>query len=76
MNNKGFEVNQSMTETPELDRVSKKPLENKKIRPKRVDINVLKSKLQEHESREFRKNLIILVSFVVGLGSLGIYFSI
>ena len=27
----------------------------------RVDINVLKSKLQETESREFKKNLIILI---------------
>ena len=43
---------------------------------KRVDINILKSKLQETEAKEFRKNLFIFLSFIVGLGSIGIYLSI
>ena len=44
--------------------------------PHRVDINVLKSKLQENESREFKKNLFILSSLLIALGALGIYLSI
>ena len=44
--------------------------------PHRVDINVLKSKLQENESREFKKNLFILSSLLIALGTLGIYLSI
>ena len=45
------------------------------IELKRVDINILKSKLQETESKEFKKNLIILSSLILGLGILGIYLS-
>ena len=42
----------------------------------RVDINVLKSKLQETESREFKKNLIILILLFSMLGVLGINLSL
>ena len=42
----------------------------------RVDINILKSKLQETESREFKKNLIILVLLFTLLGILGINLSL
>lgn len=42
----------------------------------RVDINVLKSKLQETESREFKKNLIILILLFTMLGVLGINLSL
>ena len=55
---------------------SEKPL---KATPKlsgRVDINVLKSKLQETESKEFKKNLYILSSLILALGILGIYLSL
>ena len=43
---------------------------------KRVDINVLKSKLQESESKEFKKNIIFLSTLVLGLGVLGVYLSL
>ena len=43
---------------------------------RRVDINVLKSKLQETESREFKKNLIILILLFTMLGVLGINLSL
>ena len=42
----------------------------------RFDINVLKSKLQETESREFKKNLIILILLFTMLGILGINLSL
>jgi len=76
MENKGFENNTTIIETPNDDHVIKKPLKPEVIIPNRVDINVLKSKLQESESKEFKKNLYILSSLILGLGVLGIYLSL
>ena len=52
MINKGFEDNKQNIETPNDVLVTEKPLKNKQIRTQRVDINVLKSKLQETESKK------------------------
>ena len=52
--------------------VDKKPFKTIK---KRVDINILKSKLEETESRELRKNIFILSLLIIGVGFLGIYLS-
>tara|TARA_B100000989_G_scaffold289086_1_gene260473 strand:+ start:289 stop:504 length:216 start_codon:yes stop_codon:yes gene_type:complete len=43
---------------------------------RRVDINVLKSKLQETESKEFKKNIFILSILIFALVILGIYLSL
>ena len=72
---KGFTDTNKNIETPNDIEVTEKPLKNKKITTNRVDINVLKSKLQETESKEFKKNLYILSSLILGLGILGIYLS-
>jgi len=72
---KGFTDTNNNIETPKDIEVTEKPLKNKKITANRVDINVLKSKLQETESKEFKKNLYILSSLILGLGILGIYLS-
>ena len=76
MNTKGFADNNTNIETPNDISVSEKPLKSSPITPNRVDINVLKSKLQETESKEFKKNAYILSSLVLGLGILGIYLSL
>lgn len=76
MNSKGFVDNQTDIDTPNDISLSEKPLESKKITSNRVDINVLKSKLQEKESKELKKNVIILSSLISGLGVLGIYLSL
>ena len=77
MIDKGFEDKNNFLETPVLENNAEKPLKSKEMPiKKRVDINILKSKLQESESKEFRKNLVIFLSFLVGLGSIGIYLSI
>tara|TARA_Y100001936_G_scaffold213698_1_gene222856 strand:+ start:584 stop:814 length:231 start_codon:yes stop_codon:yes gene_type:complete len=76
MDNKGFTDNKTYIETPNGVGISEKPLKKDKITPNRVDINVLKSKLQETESKEFKKNLYILSSLIIVLGILGIYFSL
>tara|TARA_B100001094_G_scaffold25931_1_gene21700 strand:+ start:198 stop:428 length:231 start_codon:yes stop_codon:yes gene_type:complete len=73
---KGLTDNQTNIETPNDVSVSEKPLNSQPITHNRVDINVLKSKLQETESKEFKKNIYILSSLVLGLGILGIYLSI
>ena len=77
MENKGFTDNKTNIETPNDGvLVTEKPLKSGKTTSQRVDINVLKSKLQETESKEFRKNLYILSSLILGLGVLGIYLSL
>ena len=76
MTNKGFTDINTNIETPNDIRVTEKPLKSEKITSNRVDINVLKSKLQENESREFKKNLYILSTLIIGLGILGIYLSL
>ena len=76
MENKGFTDNNSNIETPNDIGVAEKPLKSNQIRSGRVDINVLKSKLQESESKEFKKNIYILSTLVLGLGILGVYLSL
>ena len=76
MTTKGFADNNTNIETPNDKGVSEKPLISDQISSNRVDINVLKSKLQETESKEFKKNILILSSLILGLGILGIYLSL
>ena len=76
MENKGFAETQTSIETPNDARIAEKPLKNGQTKSNRVDINVLKSKLQETESKEFKKNLYILSSLILALGILGIYLSL
>ena len=73
---KGFADKNTNIETPNDVGVAEKPLKAGTITSNRVDINVLKSKLQETESKEFKKNLYILSTLVLGLGILGIYLSL
>ena len=76
MTTKGFTDNNTNIETPNDVSVAEKPLKTSLKRPQRVDINVLKSKLQEAESKSFKKNLIVLLALILGLAVLGIYLSL
>ena len=76
MSTKGFTDNSASIETPNDTSGTEKPLNTEVKTSGRVDINVLKSKLQKTESKEFKKNLIILSSLILGLGILGIYLSL
>tara|TARA_B100001559_G_C15896407_1_gene347698 strand:+ start:196 stop:426 length:231 start_codon:yes stop_codon:yes gene_type:complete len=76
MTTKGFTDNQTNIETPNDVSFSEKPLKPEQIKSNRVDINVLKAKLQDTESKEFKKNVYILSTLVLGLGVLGIYLSL
>ena len=75
MSNKGFAETETNIETPNDIGEAEKPLKNG-TKSGRVDINVLKSKLQQIESKEFKKNIYILSSLILGLGVLGIYLSL
>ena len=57
---KGFTDNNTNIETPNDVGASEKPLKSNPILSNRVDINVLKSKLQENEDKEFKKNVFVL----------------
>ena len=76
MTTKGFADNQTNIETPNDVSNAEKPLKTLSNKTNRVDINVLKSKLQESENKEFKKNLVILSVLVLGLGVFGIYLSL
>ena len=70
MRDKGFTDLDAEIQTPNNFSEAGKPLKS------RVDINILKSKLQETEGREFKKNLIILILLFLMLGVLGINLSL
>ena len=76
MNNKGFADTQVNIETPNDVLDAEKPLKLNGTTSGRVDINVLKSKLQKDESAELKKNILILSVLVLLLASLGIYLSL
>ena len=76
MSSKGFADKQTIVETPNDASIAEKPLKSNPITTNRVDINVLKSKLQETEDKEFKKNVFVLSSLVLALGILGIYLSL
>ena len=72
MNNKGFAETHTNVETPNDVDVAEKPLKTSK---KRVDINILKSQLEETEAKELKKNIFILSLLIIGVGAFGIYLS-
>ena len=79
MKSKGFEIKTFINQTPDIENNFNKPLkpddeENLKIK-RRVDINVLKSRIQQEQNKEKKQNLGIFILFLTILGSLGIYLS-
>ena len=76
MTSKGFTENTDNIETPNDRDLTKKPLNPNKISSSRVDINVLKSKLDAEQGRELRKNILIFSFCVLLLGSIGIFLSL
>tara|TARA_Y100000389_G_C17267730_1_gene416331 strand:+ start:239 stop:469 length:231 start_codon:yes stop_codon:yes gene_type:complete len=75
MNEKGFETDIALDETPRFEVAEEKPLNNKDIRNKKVDINVLKARVQEIQNKENKKNITIFVFFLISIGALGIFLS-
>ena len=76
MTYKGFTENTDNIETPNDINLTEKPLNSNKISSGRVDINVLKSKLEAEQSKELRKNIFIFSFCVLLLGSIGVFLSL
>ena len=76
MSNKGFADTDVNIETPNDVMVAEKPLKSSKIKSERVDINVLKAKLQDTESKELKKNIFILTILISALVMVGVYLSL
>ncbi len=72
----GSSNNNNNLETSKDDDISEKMLGSKQINTQRVDINILRSKLEHQESKEFRKNLTIFIFCVFLLGTIGVYLSL
>ncbi len=65
-----------MSETPNIINDADRPLNSENIKTKRVDINVLKARAKEIQDKGNFKNSIIIIFFLIALGTTGIYFSI
>ena len=76
MNEKGFESEIALDETPNFKVADERPLNSKVIQQNKVDINVLKARVQKIQDKEQKKNIFIFTIVVVILGLIGIYFSI
>ena len=76
MNEKGFEANVSLEETPNFIDAADKPLKPQENRVRKVDINVLKARAQKIEDKENKRNILIFFFFLVVLATAGIYLSI
>tara|TARA_B100001057_G_scaffold482481_1_gene557909 strand:+ start:746 stop:979 length:234 start_codon:yes stop_codon:yes gene_type:complete len=63
-------------ETSNSNITTEKPLNEKKKISKRVDINILKSKMQKAENIELKKNIFIISLLVIVLTFFGIYLTI
>ncbi len=76
MNNKGFEAEINLDETPNYEISVEEPLKSQKDYIKKVDINVLKARAQNLKNKENRKNIFILFFFLLLLAVFGIYLSV
>ena len=76
MTSKGFTENTNNIETPNNIDVTEKPLNSNKLNSGRVDINVLRLKLEAQQGKELRKNIFVFLFCVLLLGSIGIFLSL
>ena len=76
MNEKGFEAEINLEETPNYIVSEEKPKNLDQNLSKKVDINVLKARAQHAQNKENRKNILTLTFFLLIIGTLGIFLSI
>ena len=76
MSEKGFESEITLDETPSFGVTEEKPLNTQKKQSKKVDINILKARVQDIQNRENKKNILIFMFFLIILGALGVFLSI
>ena len=75
VSNRSFRDNQNHIEISNNSRKDEKSLRKDVVKVSRVDINILKSKLQENQNKDFKKNLIFTSLLILGMISLGIFLS-
>ena len=73
---KGLVGESILDETPVLGEIPIRPLEEKKNRSTKVDINVLKSRIEKQRKKESKQTLMISFLLIICIGVLGIYFSL
>ena len=66
----------SINENPKIINDTDKPLNQETIQPIKVDINVLKARAKAIQDKENIKYTIVIVLFLIAIGTIGIYFSI
>ena len=72
----GLKSEITLDETPNFKATEERPLNKENNQTKKVDINVLKARVQQIESREKKKNMFIFVFILAVLAVVGIYISI
>ncbi len=75
MLSKGLIDIKNSIQTANNEGLAKKPSKEVSDGVARVDINVLKSKLQKTQNKEFKKNLIFISLLILGMISLAIFLS-
>lgn len=75
MQEKGFESEFTLNETPDFEVTEEKPLIDRDYPKKKVDINILKARVKQIQDRENKKNISIFILSLFILGILGIYLS-
>ena len=78
MINKGLDAEINTNEAPNLNVTEDKPLisKNNVNQSGKVDINVLKARVQAVQYKENKKNIAVVIFFSIILGAIGVYFSI
>ena len=76
MNEKSLNTEINLNQTPNFRVSTEKQIKPKEKQAKKVDINVLKSRVQEMQNRENKKNIIIFIFLLLVLVVLGFYFSL
>jgi hypothetical protein len=75
MTQKGFEADITLEKTPNFKVAEEKPLKANGKQHMKVDINVLKARVQEIQNKENKKNVFIFLFLLISLGALGIFLS-
>lgn len=73
---KSLKTEITLNETPNFKVIAERPLNKENNQTKKVDINVLKARVQRIESKEKKKNIFIFVFILTVLAVVGIYVSI
>ena len=74
MSEKGFESEFTLNKTPNLRVTEEEPSKNGTNLSKKVDINILKARVQAVQNKENKKNILIFTFLLIILGTLGIFF--